>query len=165
MVRWIVVSSFLATVLAASPAASQIEVDRIVSRVSGRIITQSDLRQARILKLVDDVSSEAAIRRGLETRLLILHELDRAAALPPAGADDLTAHRREWESSVGGEAVGADLLRQSGMAESDLESWLRDDLRIRGYLRRQFGMLGDAERDRAVADWTNRLRQRAGLSD
>jgi hypothetical protein len=160
-----VVSSLVAALLAASPVVAQIEVDRIVSRVSGRIITQSDVRQARILKLVDDLSSEAAIRRGLETRLLILHELDRAAALPPVGPDELTARRREWEGSVGGEAPGADMLRQSGMAEADFVSWLRDDLRIRAYLRRQFGMLGDTERNRAVADWTNRLRQRADLSD
>jgi len=165
MVTWLVASSLIATLLTASPGATQIEIDRIVSRVSGRIITESDIRQARVLKLVDNLSSEATIRRALETRLLILHELDRAAAVPPAGPDDLAAHRRAWQSSVGGETPGADLLRQSGMSESDLELWLRDDLRIRAYLRRQFGMLGDAERDRAVADWTNRLRQRADLSD
>ncbi len=165
MVTWILASSLSATLLVASPVDAQVEVDRIVSRVSGRIITQSDIRQAGELKLVDDVSSEAAIRRALETRLLILHELDRAAALPPVGPDDLAVRRRAWQEAIGGEALAADRLRQSGMAESDLGSWLRDDLRIRAYLRRQFGMLGDGERDRAVADWTSRLRQRADLPD
>src|SRR5690606_16574793 len=53
-------------------AAGQIELDRIVSRVGGRIITQSDVRQARALRLVDDVSSDELTRRGLETRFLIL---------------------------------------------------------------------------------------------
>jgi hypothetical protein len=55
------------------------------------------------------------------------------------------------------------LLQQAGMSPADLDSWLRDDLRIRAYLRRQFGMLGDAERAQGMAEWLARLRQRADL--
>jgi hypothetical protein len=64
---------------------------------------------------------------------------------------------------VGGAGQVPGLLGQGGMSEGDLERWLRDDLRIRAYLRRQFGMLGDADRSRAMGDWLARLRQRADL--
>jgi hypothetical protein len=144
-------------------APTQVELDRIVSRVEGRIVTQSDIRQARALKLVEDTSSDAATLRGLETRLLMLHELSRAAPLPPAGASEVDARRGEWVATVGGETQVADLLQQSGMSPAHLDDWLRDDLRIRAYLHRQFGMLGEAERAQGMAEWLARLRQRAGL--
>ncbi len=142
---------------------AQVEIDRIVSRVEGRIITQSDIRQARVLKLVEDTSSDAATQRGLETRLLILHELNRAAPLPPPGTPELDARRGEWAATVGGEGQVAGLLQQAGMSPPSLDSWLRDDVRVRTYLRRQFGMLGEAERAQGMADWLARLRQRADL--
>lgn len=148
---------------AAAVPAAQIEIDRIVSRVGGRIVTQSDIRQARALGLVDETSSDESTQRALETRLLILHELNRAAPLPPASPADLEARRAEWSASLGGEGRAQGLLRQGGMSEGDLDGWLRDDLRIHAYLRRQFGMLGDAERHRAMEDWLARLRQRADL--
>jgi hypothetical protein len=142
---------------------AQVELDRIVSRVQGRIVTQSDVRQARVLKLVDETSSDAATLRGLETRLLVLHELSRAAPLPSPGAPEVDARRAEWVATIGGEGQVPGLLQQAGMSPADLDSWLRDDLRIRAYLRRQFGMLGDAERAQGMAEWLARLRQRADL--
>ena len=153
----------LACVALPVPATAQVELDRIVSRIGGRIVTQSDVRQARQLRLVEDVESDVAVQRGLETRYLILQELQRAAPLPPMAPEDVEARRAEWTATLAGATVG-DLLRQNGMSESDLDAWLRDDLRIRAYLRRQFGMLGDAERAQAVADWVSRLRQRAALA-
>lgn len=157
-------SGLIAAMAGASvAAAAQVEIDRIVSRVDGRIVTQSDVRQARALRLVDETSSDESTQRALETRLLILHELDRAAPLPSSSPADVEARRAEWSASVGGEDQVPGLLRQGGMNEGDLDSWLRDDLRIRAYMRRQFGMLGDAERSRAMDDWLARLRQRADL--
>ena len=44
---------------------AQIELDRIVSRAGGQIITQSDIRRARDLHLVDDVSTDQAVQRAL----------------------------------------------------------------------------------------------------
>lgn len=141
---------------------AQVELDRIVSRVGGRIVTHSDIRQARLLRLVEDVESDLAVQRALETRYLILQELQRAAPLPSMSAEQVESRRAEWTATLAGAAVG-DLLRQNGMSDADLDAWLRDDLRIRAYVRRQFGMLGDAERAQAVADWVSRLRQRAEL--
>jgi hypothetical protein len=159
------VAAGLIALLLAAPrvAATQVEIDRIASRVGDRIVTQSDIRQARALGLADDTSSDASTQRALENRLLILHELSRAAALPPSGPADLEARRAEWAARLGGEGAVPGLLRQAGMTDGDLDGWLRDDLRIRAYLRRQFGMLGDVERSRAMQDWLARLRQRADL--
>ena len=49
------------------------------------------------------------------------------------------------------------------MTEEELESWHRDDLRIRAFLDRQFGGLDTAARASATAAWFTRLRQRADL--
>lgn len=141
----------------ASRDARQVELDRIVSRVSGRIITQSDVRQARALKLVDDTSSDAATQKALENRWLILAEIARGAPLPPASAAELAARRSEWQASAGADPGAA------GLPEAELQTWLRDDLRIRAFLLRQFGMLPEPDRTRARAEWLTRLRQRAEL--
>ena len=141
---------------------AQAELDRIVARVNNRIITQSDVRQARLLRLVDDTSSDDSVCRGLENRMLILAEIARAAPLPPTTDAELSARRAEWESRLGSKP--ADLLNQAAMSENALQMWLRDDLRIQAHLKRQFGSVPDAERAKATAEWVTRLRQRAGLN-
>jgi hypothetical protein len=133
-----------------------VELDRILSRAGGRIVTQSDVRQARALKLVDDTSSDDAVRRALEDRWLILNEIGRAAPIAPASEADLALRRDEWEAGGGRAASPA-------MGESDLQNWLRDDLRIRAFLQRQFGSLPEGERARAREEWLARLRTRAEL--
>ena len=148
------------SVFVAYPRA-QVEVDRIVTRVNGRIITQSDIRQARMLRLVDDSASDDATKRALENRLLILNELHRASPLAPASEADINARRGEWRNALGGNPE--DVLGKTAMSEADLQGWMRDDLRIRAYMKRQFGMLPDPDRARATSEWLTRLRQRADL--
>jgi hypothetical protein len=142
---------------------AQAELDRIVARVNNRIITRSDIRQARMLQLVDDTSSDDATRRALENRILILNDLSRSGALPATTGDDLTARHKQWESRVGGQGRGAKLLTEAGMSEKGLDAWLSDDLRIQAHLQRQFGAIPESERARAASEWIDRLRQRAGL--
>lgn len=141
----------------------QVELDRIVVRVGDRVITQSDLGQARRLKLVDDTSSDSAVQRCLENRLLTLDEIARAAPLNPGSEGDLAARRANWERSLGGDAAARDLLAKASMSEATLLTWLRDDLRIQAYLRRQFSAVPEPDRAKATAEWLARLRQRAGL--
>jgi len=158
------VAMFVCGVLASSANLSaQVELDRILSRVNGKIVTLSDVRQAQLLKLVDDVGSEAGTQRALENRLLLLGELSRVTSLPPATAGEFEARRREWEASLGGGANAARLLSQAGMSGPDLDNWLRDDLRIQAYLKRQYGAIPDQDRSRAVTDSLSRLRLRSGL--
>lgn len=149
-------------VAAGRGASAQVELDRIVSRVSGTPITRSDVRQARQLKLIPETENDDAALRGLENRLLILAELARAAPLDPVTDAELSARRREWEGALGSTNV-AGALADNGMNEAALQSWLRDDCRIRAYLKRQFSALPEPDRVRATADWLARLRQRGGL--
>lgn len=142
---------------------AQVELDGVVIRVAGRAITQSDVRQAQRLRLVDDVSSPEAVQRQLENRWLALGEVQRAGPLPAPTDADITSRRAEWEPRVGGAARVAGLLSDSGMTEDELKAWLRDDLRIRAYLDRQYGALDADARARASTAWFNRLRQRADL--
>jgi hypothetical protein len=148
--------------LAAMPVlGAQIQLDHIVSRVNGHAITESDVHQARALKLVEDVSSDAATQRAVEDRWLIIGEMNRAAPIAPPTDADVAARRSSWAAAIGGD-IGA-LLSKHGMSENDLQTWFREDLRIRAYLKRQFGMLPEADRVRATDDWLMRLRQRAEL--
>lgn len=147
----------IALAIAPRAAMAQVEVDRLLVRVKGSIITVSDVRQARGLKLVADTSSDEAAQRGLENRLLVLSEM--AASNPPAPADDeLALRRRAWQASLGGGDVAA-LLARNGMSEPALEAWLKDDVRIDAFLAKRFGAQGDVNRDK----WIALLRQRAGL--
>ena len=143
-------------------AEPQIELDRIVTAVNNRIITESDVRQARTLHLVDDVSSDDAVRRALEERILVLGEMSRAPAVV-VGDADVAARRAAWEARVGGGARAGTLVSEAGLSDAALDTWLRDDARIQAYLARQFSVVPDAERGRATAEWILRLRQRAGL--
>jgi hypothetical protein len=142
--------------------AAQIELDRILGEVNSRIITETDVRHARALQLVDDVSSEASVRRALEERILVLGEITRSAPVVVTEAD-LAARRTAWETRVGGADHARALLAGAGMSDATLQTWLRDDARIQAYLKRQFGVVPDADRSRATSDWLLRLRQRAGL--
>lgn len=143
---------------------AQIVLDHTLAHVNGHIITESDVRQARVLKLVADTTSDAAIQRALEDRTLILEEIARTATpLPPQTEAAFDARLREWQASLGGETRASGLLGDRTMSESGVEAWLRDDLRIRAYLARQFGSLPETDRTKTTSDWLGRLRQRAGL--
>lgn len=160
----ILCAAALAGVLGAiGPVAAQTELDRIVARVNNRIITRSDIRQARLLQLVEDTSSDEATRRALENRILILSDMSRSTGLPPTTGDDLSRRRTQWDAKIGGSGRGRQLLGEAGMSEKGLDAWLGDDLRIQSYLDRQFGGIPEGDRRRAAAEWIDRLRLRAGL--
>ena len=163
MMTWRLVAAMamaLAVGIGAGGLRAQVELDRIVGRVGARVITRSDVHQARLLKLLEDVSSDEAIQRGLEDRWLVLEEVRRSAPLPPGSDQDLAARRADWERRVGGSAAATDLLAKASMSEAALQAWLRDDLRIEAYLARQFSTVPAPERSKASSDWLGRLRQR-----
>jgi hypothetical protein len=159
----VVVALWSSSIAAAPDRSRQVEVDRIVAHVSGRIITQSDVRQARTLRLVDDVSSDAACQRELEDRWLILGDMARGAPIAPPSDAEIATRRVEWSAGVSRDGNVAGALARNGMSEAEIVLWLRDDLRIRAYIKRQFGMLAEGDRAKATSDWIARLRQRAGL--
>ncbi len=157
----LVLAAALAIGVCVGVVRAQVELDRILARVGARVITKSDVQQAQQLRLVEDLSSEAAVQRCLEERWLVLEEVRRGAPLSPGSENDLTARRADWERKVGGKAAAAALLEKASMSEAALLIWLRDDLRIEAYLARQFATVPAADRPKASTDWLNRLRQRS----
>ena len=87
---------------------AQTVLDKVLSNVNGEVITQLDVRQARMLKLrlvTATAESDVDLLRGLENRRLVLSEVNHVT-LPAPAAGDLAARRRDWESTVG---AGAEL--------------------------------------------------------
>lgn len=156
---------FAASLLLAAPsaqAAAPVELDRIVSTVHTTKIWQSDIRQARMLKLCPSADTDDAILAELQNRALMLAEAGRAQPYEPT-AEEVTARRREWESALGAGAGLDALLLRAGMSPRDLQAWHRDELRLRKYLDQRFGSLPAAQRTARTRDWIADLRQRAGL--
>lgn len=163
--RYVAVAALagLCLVGGAAPAAAQVELDRIVSRVGGRTITRSDVQMARALRLVPDTSSEAVTLRALENRLLALGEASRLLPAAPVTDAAIAARRTAWEAAAGPADARRRVMADHELTDADLAAWFRDDLRIEALLDRQFGPLASAERERATAEWFARLRQRADL--
>jgi hypothetical protein len=165
MRRLTVALALVAVSLAA--AAWQVTVDRVLRRINGEIITLSDVRQARTLKLYGSAlgsgdASDAAILRELENRVLVLAEVARAALPDPTGAER-AARRAAWERSLGAGADAAALLERHGLTSAGLDDWCRNDLRIDRYLTERFKAVAEPDRARAIGQWIDGLRARAGL--
>jgi hypothetical protein len=142
----------------AAPLGAQRVLDEVLVRFGGEIVTQLDVRQARMLKLVE-VSSDTdeAYVDALVNRRLILADLRRTPP-PEPGTGAVDARYQEWLRRVGPGANLDDLLAQAGMTETALRGWLRDDVRIEAYMSDRFGgRPGDLD------SWISVLRQRAGL--
>ena len=93
--RGVVISAMVVVAGAMAAAQSQqpIEIDRTLEHIYGTAITTSDLREARLLKLVPEAAvSDGDVQRALENRLLIMHEMTRAQAVDP-GRDAVAARR------------------------------------------------------------------------
>jgi hypothetical protein len=152
----------LLLVLALVPSLfAQVLIDGVLLKLGADVITVSDVRQARLLKLVDapDGTDEAFVD-ALVKRRLILQELGRNPPTDPSSAA-LDARRREWESTLGPGVDVSSLRARAGMTEATLRAWLRDDLRIAAYVDQRFPASGD--RAAAIAAWVGELRQRAGI--
>ena len=143
--------------------AGQEVIDRVLSRVNGQIVTSSDLRQIRSLKLLPvDADTDEAYQRALENRLLILRELTRTASGDP-DQQAIAARRREWEAQLGSGPALNERLSQAGMSADALDSWLANDVRIRVYLDQRFSATPAGDRGQVISHLIDMLRQRAGL--
>ena len=129
----------------------------MVLRFGGEIVTKLDVRQARLLKLVDVPNdTEDAYVTAIANRRLMMGDLKRVSTEEPT-AEALEASVREWTARVGGGDV-AGLLSRAGMNDASLRAWLKDDLRVKKYIADRFG-----GRSADAAAWIETLRQRAGL--
>jgi hypothetical protein len=153
-------AAMLTLAAAATAAQKPIEIDRTLQRVHGTPIMASDVRQARLLRLVDAAATDDEILRALENRLLVLHETARNERIEPK-AEAIQARRKEWASAW---PAGTDLpalLARAGATDQWLDGWIRDELRIAAYLDQRFGRT--AERAMRIETWLNDLRRRANL--
>ena len=157
-----VVLVIIALASASLAAQKPIEIDRTVQRVHGTAIMSSDIRQVRLLRLVDPApGTDDAAQTALENRLLILNEATRGAIAEPR-PEQIAARRQAWTSSW---PPGTDLqalLQRAGMNDRALDGWFRDDLRIEAYLDQRFSQ-PDPKRDERIAAWLRDLRSRANL--
>lgn len=141
-------------------ADQQTKLDETLSRVHGTPVMASDVRQARLLRLVPDLATDEVIQTALENRLLILHETVKNDRLEPT-RESIEAARDSWRR---GWPPGTDvpaLMARTGMTEQSLDGWFRDDLRINAYINQRFGQVAD--RPARIASWLSDLRRRANL--
>ena len=144
-------------------ARAQVELDRVLSRVGNQVITQLDVRRARMLKLVpDSATTDADVQRELENHWLMVAEVARFSPAQPNQAA-LDAERDRWRSAFGPGVDPASLYEPAGMNQAEVDAWLRDEVKIQAYLQSRFGNLPAGERPAAVASWIRSLRERAGL--
>ena len=150
-------------VRAHAPQARTTEIDSTLLRIYGTALRASDVREARLLKLVPEAGAgDDAVQRALENRLLILHEMMRTPPADP-GRDAIAARRQNWQSSwPAGTDIPA-LMAKSGTTEQALEAWFRGDLQIASFLSQRFGQAGDPTRDAKYNEWIAELRKRANL--
>lgn len=136
-------------------------IDRILVVVNGDIITLSDVRAARVLRLVSGDATEPDVVQELIDRRLVLAEMRRFQA-PDPGPEALAARRAEWQSRHGGDDV-ARLLPLAGVGTSFVDRWLADDLRREAYLEQRFAALDAGRRTTAIRLWMEGLRARAEI--
>lgn len=132
--------------------AQDVVVDRMLAVVNGDVITLSDARAARRLRLLPGVASmddERLVTQLIERRL-VLTEIARYAPAEPA-TEQMAARRRAWTAGL---PPGTDVpkaLESVGLREMSLTNWLRDDLRIAAYLDQRFTAAAQPTREQALA--------------
>jgi hypothetical protein len=162
--RGTLIGALAVVAIAIVPArAQQIEIDRTLERIYGTPIMTSDVREARLLKLVPEASAgDEQIQRALENRLLIIHEMTRVQAADP-GRDAVAARRQTWSTSW---PPGTDIpaiMTKCGTTNQALDDWFRSDLQIASFLTQKFGQSGDPGREAKLNEWIADLRKRANL--
>jgi enoyl-CoA hydratase/carnithine racemase len=140
---------------------AQITIDRILAVVNGDPITLSDVRAARLLKLVPADTTDVVVVDTLVERRLVLTEMRRFQAPEPT-PEALAARRAEWTQRVAGAQPEA-LAAAAGVGAEYVDRWLADDLRREAYLQQRFAALDAARRVEAIRLWIESLRVRADV--
>lgn len=126
-------------------------VDRLLAVVNGDVVTMSDVRAARRLRLIPGAATldDDGVVTQLIERKLMLAELARYAPTEPT-VEQITARRLAWAQSL---PAGTDVpkaIEAAGLRESTLMAWLRDDQRIATYLDQRFTAAAQPTREQAL---------------
>lgn len=136
-----------------APVQAQANVlDRIVAIVNGEVVTLSDVRAARQLKLIagaESLTDERLLDALIERRLTVAEVGRYTSAEPPAA--DVAARRSSWETSLPRGVTAAAALASVGMREAALTAWFRDELRLAVYLDSRFTAAAQPTRQQAQA--------------
>jgi hypothetical protein len=122
-------------------AAADVVLDAVVAEVGPRVITLSDLRLARHVRLADAAASDEEVLTFLVNRTLMLLEVERFQ--PP---DPPTIAIQEAFDKIRarlGPDAWSRALRNSGVDEAYLRALVRENLRLDAYLRQRFETLAD----------------------
>ena len=115
-------------------------VDRLVAIVGDQAITLSDVRAARMFKLVaaaaPDAADEALIEQLVE-RELMRAEIERFG-MPQPPADALDARVRLIRGRFASADAWTAALESCGLSELRFRAWVADDWRIDQYLQQRF---------------------------
>lgn len=133
----------LACAVWVSSASAQL-LDRVVAVVGGTAITETDVRAAIGLGLVEAPAGADPLVEGTRAmidRQLILMEVIRFQAAPPSDAD--VAEEVVSMRALAGERF-ATLARSTGLDEERLRELARETLRIRTYVNQRFGTTAQA---------------------
>jgi hypothetical protein len=141
-----------ALALAAPRARAQL-IDRILAVVAGRPITLSDVTAATRLGLVAGAAEagdrQQVVLNALIDRQLQLVEVNRyLPPEPPAAAID--ADVAQVRARFDSQAAFDRALEETGVGDAQLRAYVRDTLRIEGYLRQRFGASSQPSEDEIV---------------
>ena len=133
-VRWVGCLSAACGILIGTAAAQQL-LDRILARVGGHEITQTDVQAARGFGVVAGPTDDVALEQMIDRRLLLV-EVGRFP--PPEPSEAAVAAELAREKMTAG--AGLQLLMEStGTDEARLRETARDTLRIEAYIDQRFG--------------------------
>jgi hypothetical protein len=135
-------AALLVIALGAQRAAGAEIIDRTLAVVGGEIVLLSDANAAVKFGLIDvpAIGDEAGLRAALNAlvdRQLQLFEVNRY--LPPEPAVSAIDARVDAIRARLGEAGFRAALAETGMAEAQVRSRIRDNLRIESYRAQRFG--------------------------
>ncbi|MBM3751315.1 MAG: hypothetical protein FJW21_09060 [Acidimicrobiia bacterium] len=142
-------------------AATQVPatLDRILVVVNGDMITLSDVRAVRVLKLLPADAGDDEVVQALIDRRLVLAEMRRFQVPDPA-PEAVAARRSQWMAAHLGEDP-ARLFMMAGVRADFVDRWIADEFRREVYLQQRFAALDADRREAAIRLWIESLRLRA----
>jgi hypothetical protein len=154
----------LAASVGLSARAAQQVLDRVLARVGADAVTQSDVRAALGLGLVDGATgkvTEDDVLQRLIDRRLALDQVDQLSA-PEPDPNDVAAEVARMKAHAGNGLAG--LLESTGLTEARLPPMARDTLRIREYMESRFPppLVSDADAEEYFRSHPEEFRRNNG---
>jgi hypothetical protein len=141
---WLALAASAAT---PSLADQDVIIDRVLATVGIHVITLSDVRAVRALGLLPTPQggTTASALDALIDRVLVLEEVER---YQPPEPDPATVGRGVAAVRAAHEASYESVLATSGLDEAFVRQWVRNEIRIEGYLTQRFaGVVEPREED------------------